>query len=188
MFLDKFKEFPRNKVLYLIVITGFSIVLSVEILVFIPIEANVSGYGILEYEFAWTSTRVEQIFSIWGSSGIDNQIAAIYWDFLFIIGYVSLTFGLIIIVLRRSKGKIKTIGSFMTITPFLTGIFDAIENIFLILMANNPTKVSNPKPLIASLSAIGKFGFLLVVIIYFVIGLIVILIKKFKKGNELKSI
>jgi hypothetical protein len=181
MFLDRFRQFPKNKVLYLITIVGFLIVLLVEIFIFIPIEAAVPGYGILDYEFAWTSKRVESIFSVWGTSGIDNQLIAIYWDFIFIVGYVSLAFGLIGIVLRRSKGKIENIGTYITITPFLTGIFDVIENIFLISMTNNPTSVSKSLPLIASLSATVKFGFLFIAIIYFVIGLIIKLINKFKK-------
>lgn len=181
MFLDKFKEFPENRILYLITIVGFLIVLLVEIFVFIPIEAAVSRYGILDYEFAWTTSQVEIIFSVWGASGIDNQITAIYWDFLFIIGYVSLAFGLIVIALRKSDGKIQNIGTFITMTPFLTGFLDIIENGFLLKMTNIPTSVSDPFPLVASLSATLKFGFLFVGIIYFVIAIISIVINKIKK-------
>jgi len=181
MFLDKFKEFPKNRILYLITIAGFLIVLLVEIFVFIPIEAAVSGYGILDYEFAWTSRQVEKIFISWGDDGINNQITAIYWDFLFIVGYASLAFGLIVIALRKSEGKIQNIGTFITITPFLTGFLDIIENIFLILMAKAPTSVSDPFPLVASLSATLKFGFLFIGIIYFVIAIISIVINKIKK-------
>lgn len=181
MFLDKFKESPKNRILYLITIAGFLIVLLVEIFVFIPIEAAVSGYGILDYEFAWTSSQVEKIFISWGDDGINNQITAIYWDFLFIVGYASLAFGLIVIALRKSEGKIQNIGTFITITPFLTGFLDIIENIFLILMAKAPTSVSDPFPLVASLSATLKFGFLFIGIIYFVIAIISIVINKIKK-------
>ncbi|MFX1426426.1 MAG: hypothetical protein ACFFBE_08230 [Promethearchaeota archaeon] len=181
MFLNKFKEFPEKRILYIITIIGFLIVLLVEIFVFIPIEANVSTYGILDYEFAWTSSRVETILSVWGSEWIDNQITAIYWDFLFIIGYVSLAFGLIVIAFRKSEGKVQAIGTFITLTPFLTGIFDVIENIFLISMTNTPTSVTEPYPLIASLSATIKFGFLFIGIIYFVIAILLILINKIKK-------
>ena len=181
MFLDNFKEFPEKRILYIITIIGFLIVLLVEIFVFIPIEARVSTYGILDYEFAWTSSRAETILSVWGSEGIDFQVSAIYWDFLFIVGYVSLAFGLIVIAFRKSEGKIQSIGTFMTLTPFLTGIFDVIENLFLISIANTPTSVTEPHPLIASLSATIKFGFLFVGIIYFIIALLLIIINKIKK-------
>ncbi|MFW9942258.1 MAG: hypothetical protein ACFFFT_14565 [Candidatus Thorarchaeota archaeon] len=181
MLLDKFREFPKNRVLYLITLAGFLIILLVEIFVFIPVEASVPGYGILDYEFAWTSYQVEIIFNIWGSSGIDEQVIAIYWDFLFIVGYVSLAFGLIVIAFRKSEGKLQKIGTIITITPFLTGFLDMIENLFLILMANTPTSVSDPFPLIASLSATLKFGFLFIGIIYFVITIISIVINKVRK-------
>jgi hypothetical protein len=108
-----------------------TIVLILYLLVFIPIEAAVPTYGILDYEFAWTPDRVQLILLAWGVEGIYLQSLAIYWDFLFIVGYVFLALGLILLVLRRSKRKVQTIGLYFTITPFLTGILDIIENINL---------------------------------------------------------
>ena len=72
----------------------------------------------------------------------------------------------------------------MTITPFLTGIFDIIENINLLVMLSNPTSVLPLNPLMASLFALFKFGFLFTAITYFVIALIFVLINKIKKENE----
>jgi len=72
----------------------------------------------------------------------------------------------------------------MIITPFLTGIFDIIENINLLLMLGNPTSVSPINPPIASISALLKFGFLFAAIIYFVIALIFVLLNKIKKKNK----
>jgi uncharacterized integral membrane protein len=181
MFLDKFIEFPKRKVLYLIPLVGFLIVLFVEIFIFIPIEAAVTTYGILDYEFAWTPSRAKTILSIWGNDGINSQVTAIYWDFFFIVGYVSLAFGLIVITLRKSESKIQTIGTYISLTPFLTGFLDVAENIFLLLMSNNPTSVPDSYPLLASLSATLKFGFLFIGILYFVMAVIFILINKIKK-------
>ncbi|MFX0135802.1 MAG: hypothetical protein ACFFDN_19320 [Candidatus Hodarchaeota archaeon] len=154
------------------------------ILVFIPIETLVPTYGILDFEFTWTPDRAETILAVWGAQGIFQETLAIFWDFLFIVGYVSLTFGLIVLVLRRSENKLQTIGLFMTITPFLTGIFDIIENINLIVMLSNPTSILPVNPLMASISALLKFGFLFAAIIYFVIALIIVLINKIKKKNK----
>jgi len=181
MSLDKFKDFPKNKIVYLITLVGFLIVLLAEIFVFIPIEGSVSTYSILDYEFAWTSSRAETILSVWGADGIDSQVTAIYWDFLFIVGYVSLAFGLIVITLRKSESKIQTIGTYISFTPFLTGFLDVIENIFLLLMTGTPTSVLETHPIIASLSATLKFGFLFIGIFYFVIAVIFLVINKIKK-------
>ena len=184
MFLDKFKEFPKSRILYILAVIGFVIVLFVEVFVFIPIESTISTYGILDYEFAWNANKVLSIFSTWGSNGITNQITAIYWDFLFIFGYVSLAFSLIILVFQRSNEQIQTIGKYVPITPILTGVFDIIENVFLLTMATNPSSVIDSYSILASLSASLKFGLLFVGIIYFIGALILLIIHKIQKRNE----
>ncbi|MHA1915810.1 MAG: hypothetical protein ACW986_10235 [Promethearchaeota archaeon] len=181
MFLDKFKESPKDKILYILALAGFLIVLLVEIIIFIPAEAAVSTYGILDYEFAWSLDQVVSIFVEWGSTGILVQINAIYWDFLFIVGYVSLAFSLIVLVFHKSGETMQFYGTYIPLTPILTGAFDVIENILLLSIANNLTSVPDYFPLLASLSASIKFGLLIVGIIYFVIGLLIILINKMRK-------
>ncbi len=184
MFLDKFKESPKDKLVILITIFGLAIVLLTYVLIFIPIEVAVPTYGILDYEFAWTPERVETIFSVWGVDGITRQTSAIYWDFLYIVGYVSLALGLILLVLRRSEGSIHKIGLYFTITPFLTGIFDVIENINLLIMLANPISLSPFNPILASLFALIKFSVLFAAIAYFVVALLMIIIHKFKKHEN----
>ncbi len=182
MFLERFKESPKDKLVILLTIVGLAIVFLVYILVFMPIEASVSTYGILDYEFAWTSNRVEIIFSAWGVNGMADQSLAIYWDFLYIVGYVSLALGLILLVLRRSEGKMQTLGLYFTITPFLTGIFDIIENVNLLIMLGAPTSVSATNSFTASLCALIKFSALFAAIAYFIVALIIVIITKFKKS------
>ena len=182
MFLERFKESPKDKLVIILTLVGLAIVLLLYIIVFIPIEASVSTYGILDYEFAWTSDRVEIIFLTWGSDGINNQSLAIYWDFLYIVGYASLTLGLILLVLRRSEGKMQTLGLYFTITPFLTGIFDVIENVNLLIMLGAPTSVSATNSFVASLCALIKFSVLFAAIAYFIVALIIVIITKFKKS------
>ncbi|MFW9864834.1 MAG: hypothetical protein ACFFEN_01925 [Candidatus Thorarchaeota archaeon] len=181
MILEKLKRSPKDKFLYILAIAGFLIVLLVEIFVFLPIEAVVPTYGILDYEFAWNTANVLIIFLTWGLSGINSQVIAIYWDFLFIVGYVFLAFSLIVLALRKSGEKIQAFGKYFPITAILTGVFDVIENSLLLTMANNPGNITSSLPLIASLSATIKFGLLFAGIIYFVIALIIIIINKIKK-------
>ncbi|MFX1451101.1 MAG: hypothetical protein ACFFCM_09685 [Promethearchaeota archaeon] len=182
MFLRRFKEFPKEKFVFLLTIVGFAIVVLLYIFVFTPIESSVSTYGILDYEFAWTTNRVETIFSVWGADGMIRQTSAIYWDFLYIVGYVSLALGLILLVLRRSEGKMQTLGLYFTLTPFLTGIFDVLENINLLIMLGTPTAITQINPFLASLFALIKFSFLFTAIGYFISALIMLMIKKFKKS------
>ncbi|MFW9939334.1 MAG: hypothetical protein ACFFD5_16955 [Candidatus Thorarchaeota archaeon] len=182
MFLNFFKDSPKDRYVILLAILGLLIVLLVYILVFIPVEASVLTYGILDYEFAWIPDRVLIIFTTWGIDGISNQILAIYWDFLYIIGYVSLALGLILIVFRKTKGQIQTIGFYFILTPFLTGIFDIIENVNLLIMLGNPTSISIINSLTASVCALIKFCFLFAAIGYFLIALVMIFILKLRKS------
>jgi hypothetical protein len=182
LFIDKFKEFPKSRISYILAAVGFLIVLLVEIFVFLPIESTVStsGYGILDYEFSWSASQVLAIFAAWGPSGVTNQITAIYWDFLFIVGYVILAFSLISLVFQRSNETIQTIGKYVPITPFVTGVFDIIENVYLLIMATTPSSIIDTNAILASLSATLKFGFLIVGIIFFIGALIHVLYKKLK--------
>ena len=180
MFLNKFKEVPKDKFVILITVIGLIILLLVQVLIFMPIESSVTTYGILDYEFAWTQSRVETILSVWGTEGIDKQSLAIYWDFLYIIGYVSLAFGLIVLILRRSEEKIQMIGLYFTLTPILTGVFDIIENINLLIILGDPISISSVNAFIASLSALIKFSLLFAAIAYFIVALIMIIVNKFK--------
>ncbi len=182
MFLERFKESPKEKLVIIITICGLIIVLLVYLLIFMPIEAAVPTYGILDYEFSWTPERAELILSVWGVVGINKQMLAIYWDFLYIVGYVSLALGLILMVLRRSESTMQTIGLYFTLTPFLTGIFDIIENINLLIMLSDPTSISIINPLTASVCALIKFSFLFAAIGYFVSALIILLVFKLRKS------
>ena len=92
MFQDKLndlKKNPNNRLLLMMFIGGFIIFLIINFLVFQPLGAAVTVYNILDYEFAWVPEQVIIIFAAWGPSGMVLQAFGIYWDFLYIIGYVS---------------------------------------------------------------------------------------------------
>ena len=71
----------------------------------------------------------------------------------------------------------------MSLTPIVAGIFDLIENINLLIMLNMTPDFASFVPLITSISATIKFGFLIVGAIYFVVALVLFIIKKIKKQN-----
>ncbi len=85
MSLEKLKEFPRQKVIVVITIISFISFICLN-LVMAPIERELkggTGYGVLDFEFAWTSEMVRKIFRAWGSAGKKKEATAIYWDFLY---------------------------------------------------------------------------------------------------------
>jgi len=181
MFLNRLKNSPKDKYAILMVIIGLVMVLLIYLIIFIPIEFGLPTYGILDFEFAWNPDKVELILLTWGVAGITSQFIAICWDFLFIVGYVSLSFGLITLVLRKSEGKLQSIGLYFALTPFLTGILDVIENTNLLTMLGTPTSISAINSFMASFCALFKFIFLFAAIAYFLVGLVVLIIKRIKK-------
>ncbi|MBA7505787.1 hypothetical protein ES706_04464 [subsurface metagenome] len=187
MFLEKLKEFPKNKILILITIIAFLSFLLIQVIVMGPIESvlkSTTGYGVLEFEFAWVPEVINNIFTAWGLDGIAKETFVTYIDFLYLLSYSIFGFGLVLIPIRLSEGKLQEVGLFMSLTPLIAGVFDVIENINLLIMLGNPSSFQSFIPFVASLSAVLKFGFLLIGIIFFVITLLIMLIGRLKKKTE----
>ena len=183
MFVEKLKEFPKQKVLAIITILSF-IAFLILTLIMQSIESELkssTGYGVLEFEFAWTPEVIREIFNAWGSAGKKKEATAIYLDFLYIPSYGLFIAGCILLVTRKLEGKLQNIGLYMVITPFIAGIFDVIENINLLLMIGNDASIDMGSPFIASLCASIKFGLLFLGICFFIIALIALVINKIRK-------
>jgi len=183
MFLEKLIEFPKNKAVILITLIAFILALLISQFIMAPIEAELkgsTGYGVIEFEFAWTSEQINTIFKAWGSEGKKKEAFVTYVDFLFIPCYSLFMAGCILLVTRNLEGKLQEIGLYMTILPFIAGIFDVIENISLLLMLTYDAFIWSLSPFIASLCATIKFSLIFIAIIFFIAALIIVIIKKLK--------
>ena len=181
MFLEKLKKYPSDLILLIVAAIAIVILLIINIQIFAPLAYSGGMYSILDFEFAWNTEQILRIFSFWGVEEMASQEVGVYWDFLYIIGYTVPLFALILVVSRKLDEKILNIGLYMSLTPFIAGIFDIIENINLLVMFNETPTFASFVPLIASLSATIKFGFLIVGAIFFLLALVLLVIKKIKK-------
>ncbi|MHA1823080.1 MAG: hypothetical protein ACTSXM_04350 [Promethearchaeota archaeon] len=183
MFLDKLKEVPKNLYLIMMFVGGVILFLAINTLVFQDFSTSslFATYGILDFEFAWTVEQIELIFTAWGSTGMTLQEAGVYWDFIYIMGYVSFAFGGILLVTRKVSGNFQKIGLYVSFIVILSGLFDVIENIFLLIMLQNPSTIPTFAPPIAAIMATIKFSCLAIALIYFVIGLIIAIILMIKR-------
>ncbi|MHA1805070.1 MAG: hypothetical protein ACTSU4_11175 [Promethearchaeota archaeon] len=181
MNINKLKEWPNTKLLLVLTVIGFVIFILINQFVFVPLSATYTSYGILEFEFAWTRGRVISIFTMWGQQGMHDQKLGIYWDFLYIIGYIFFIMGCIILITRQLEGKIENIGYKISLLIVLAGIFDVIENINLLIMLENPTTFSSIVPTLASICSSIKFTLLIIGIVYFVIALLMFIYTILKK-------
>jgi hypothetical protein len=187
MLLEKLKEFPKNMILILITIIAFISLLIIQFIVMGPIEnllKSTTGYGVLDFEFAWIPEIINNIFIAWGAEGITQETFVTYIDFLYLLSYSVFGFGLVLISIRWAEGKLQEIGLFMSLTPLIAGVFDVIENINLLIMLGYPSSFYSFIPLIASLSALLKFSFLFVGIGFLVVAILLILASRLKKRSK----
>ena len=182
MILEKLKKTPSDLILLIIAAIGIIILLVINIVVFEHLANLGLSNGILDFEFAWTSEQISIIFAEWESAAVMVlQANGVYWDFLYIIGYSVPLFALILLFTRKLSGKIVDIGLYMSLTPLVAGIFDFVENINLLIMLNETPSFASFVPLIASITAFIKFSFLLIGAIFFLVVLVLTLIRRFKK-------
>ena len=181
MFLEKLKKSPSDLILLIVAAIGIVILLTVNIFIFEPLAKAVYFYGILDFEFAWTKALT--ILTTWGPLGTALEVQGVYWDFLYIFGYVVPLFALILFLSRKFENRTVTIGLYMSLTPVIAGIFDFIENFNLLIMLNDTPNFASFVPLLASISATIKFGFLLVGAIFFLIAIGLFIFQKLKKKN-----
>ncbi|MBY9003167.1 MAG: hypothetical protein KGD73_04285 [Candidatus Lokiarchaeota archaeon] len=183
MFLDKLKEVPKNLYLIILFVGGFILFLAINTLVFQAFSTSslFTTHGILDFEFAWTVEQIELIFTTWGSTGMAMQESGVIWDFIYIIGYVSFAFGGILFVTRKVSGNFQKVGLYVSFIAVLSGLFDVIENIFLLIMLQNSSAIPTFAPPIAGIMATIKFTCLAIALLYFVTGLVVALILTVKK-------
>lgn len=118
------------------------------------------GYGVLDFELAWTTNTVDKIFAAWGSVELQHQAVVTWVDYLYIAFYVSFGAECVLLVTRKSRGGIAQAGMLLVLAPVLAGIFDAVENIFLLSMLYRGDAVGAAIPLLASLCATFKIGLL----------------------------
>jgi hypothetical protein len=180
MFIDKLKESPKSRFLIILFIGGFLIFILINILVFQPLGQIVQGKSILDFEFAWVPEQVTVIFASWGEEGMILQTIGVFWDYLYIVGYVSFAFSGVLLVARELSGRWQTIGLFVSVISVLAGIFDAIENILHLVMLNVPSTVISIIPATTGIMATLKFGGIFIALIYFIPGLIAVVIKMIK--------
>ena len=184
MFLDRLKEAPKTLFLLIMFIAGFLLFLIINFTVFQPLSIAVTGYSILDYEFAWTPEQVILIFATWGSNGMMLQAAGVYWDFLYIIGYGSFAFSGVLLVARELSGKWHIIGLYVSFIAILAGLFDVIENILLLVMLYEPDSILFAVPTIAGIMATMKFSALLIALLYFIPSLVAAIIQMVKNKKN----
>lgn len=176
-FIKKLEKTPSHNIV--LILTGIAAIATVIIYILMrPIET--SSYGTLDLEFAWTVNRINAIFDAWGSKLINQELNNTLLDYGFLVTYSSFFAGLTLLLTRKLlSGQIRLIGFYMTLASFVAAIFDAIENLNLILMLTSPNNFPSFSPPLASICATIKFGLLFLIILFWIISILWVLYHRF---------
>ncbi|MHA2237636.1 MAG: hypothetical protein ACXAB2_04595 [Candidatus Hodarchaeales archaeon] len=187
--LKRLQEFPSTKIVIFLTCLG-SILSLIFLFVMQPVESELTSntpYGVLDLEFAWTVEQIERIFTAWGDDLISKELGVTFLDFGFLVSYSLALSGITLLLTRRGIfGRLTEWGYLFTVFPLIAASFDVIENINLILMLTSTSSVPSFAPLVASFSAVIKFGMLIVTIIFWIIGFFAFILKRIlsKKSEQ----
>jgi hypothetical protein len=134
---------------------------------------DAGGPGILAFEFAATKAHATQILTEWGPKGRNAARVSLIVDYAYMVsygGFFTLA-GLATRDLARTRDWLR-LAATGTIVPFfaaVAAIFDAIENVFLLLVLGGHG--GGHAPLIATVCSSIKFTLITIAIGYVLCGL-----------------
>jgi hypothetical protein len=133
---------------------------------------DTGGPGMVPFELTGGQDRADEILSEWGEDGQDAARESLWIDFGFLLAYGTfLTLALAAIRdLARDHGwrRLAAIGAVVASFGALGAVFDALENVCLLLTLNG---AGAALPLLATIFATCKFILLAAAIAYLLAGL-----------------
>lgn len=145
----------------------------VPIFVFEKRLEHTGGPGILAFEFAATKARASQILAEWGPNGRHVALLSLIVDYAYMVsygGFFTLA-GLATRDLARTRhwGRLASAGMIMPFFATAAALFDATENVFLLLVLGGHG--GEIAPLIATICSSIKFMLITIAILYVLCGL-----------------
>jgi len=126
------------------------------------------GYGIVDYELAYSPQTASTILSAWGEAGQQAARRSLLIDFGFMPSYGLLFAGLTLLIARGQAGALNRVGRWLAFAPLVAALCDALENVMLLTMLGSGASAG--PPLVAGVAATIKFGLLLIVIGYWIVS------------------
>ena len=135
---------------------------------------HTGGPGILAFEFAATKARATQILAEWGPKGRHTARLSLIVDYAYMVsygGFFTLA-GLATrdLARRRDWRRLATAGMIMPFFATAAALFDATENVFLLLVLEGHG--GEQAPLIATICSSIKFTLITIAIGYVLCGLV----------------
>ena len=129
--------------------------------------------GIVSFELAGEESKAREIADFWASRKLtDKAKKSIYWDFGFLLAY-GLCLSFICFLASTSWPSPSLgfcLGTVLSLTFILAGIFDAVENLAMLRMISAGQDSMGIFPLLARWCAIPKFGLIIMGLAYILVS------------------
>jgi hypothetical protein len=162
----------RRRALWILGIAMFAL-LAVE-LVYDGRMQDAGGYGILDFELAFTADEAQEIMGAWGSEGHDAAVASLRFDFLYLTAYglfLWLAIRAVGDALReRGRARMAAPAAAISLLPLIGAASDVVEDVFLLLVLGDHLSSAGP-PLAGAFASV-KFFCLGVALAYLLAGLV----------------
>ncbi|MHA1697088.1 MAG: hypothetical protein ACTSUG_17695 [Candidatus Helarchaeota archaeon] len=142
-----------------------------------------SPNGIISFELAKELSNSNEIINAWGATAKSAAGLSLGFDFLFLLIYASFISWLVYLINDRLFIKSKNIffKKVSILLPFIAAFFDVLENMALIkLLLGDLQQIWSS---LAYYFAVIKFGLLIVVISYVLVGGLISIFKEKKRHN-----
>ena len=172
MNLEILYNWPTPKKIKILII--FSIILLVIIYPLLMYFFFISKYPIsfLESQLSFSGIKIKSHYAVMSDKGIILYIIANILDYGFMLSYGLLIFTLALLLARKFKKSsiwMKS-GFIMAIFGIIAASCDGIENIFILLMATDPSGFPNSWAIIHSVFALTKYIFMITAISWIMIA------------------
>jgi hypothetical protein len=182
MILELLSNWPTPKKTKILMI--ISIILLVIIYPLLMYFFSISEYPVsfLESQLSFSGTKIKSHYATMSDNGINLYIIANILDYGFMLSYGLLIFTLALLLARKfEKSSIWMISGFiMALFGIVAACCDGIENLFILLMANDPIGFPNFWAIIHSIFALIKYILMIIAISWIIIATISRLIKRFR--------
>ena len=163
--MHRLAEFPTPKTLRLVTAVAFLFTAAI-FFVFRVHDRPLKPYDIVAFELAWTPQKAETIMGVWGEADSQTARESLFIDFGYLPAYSFFFAGLTLMAARAVTARMQTLGFVLTVVPFVSAVFDAIENLALLSVLQSPDSPSAAALTLAGVCATLKFSLLVLCLLY----------------------
>lgn len=168
---------PSSKILKRLILFGIVLLIIIYPLMMYFFTSSNFPVSFIESQLSFNGELLKTYYS---TTDINLYRIGQLLDYGFMISYGLLLFSGTLLITRKfeRKSKCQMIGLIVATLGIAAALFDALENVFILLMLMNPSGFPNIFAIIHSIMALTKFISFIIILGYMIIAGIALIIKK----------